>query len=292
LNKGKTAVLHDLQVIPVVSIKYFKDAILPNLPNINIADIRDSLIKSSLWTKDEGWVCFHSESSEAFDPEQNTRPKPSKDPRPEEAIFEGVNQIFDDVITAASQLSSTLELNSKPSKSPSSHRLDTSCPDAYLLLKQRKSIPKDLTDDQDSWDDIAISFEFKKCAGSADHISISLCMSPNYTPTDLPLYQNQQQIVWNLHTIMREDPCRCSTFGITIENTEVHLWFTCCTTTVVSELFNLFTVRPTILLIPDETNHLLAVYLPRMWMMSSTCFAPWLLPMMSSLGGIQPYDKY
>ena len=183
LTTGKTAVLKDLECIPVVTIKFFNDAILPKPANIKIADIRDSLIKSSLWTKDGGWAHSHSEASEDSEPKQDLRPEPRKDPRLEE---EGVNRIFDDVINAAevsSQSSSTLELRSRPSKAPSSRRLNTARPDAYLLIKQRKSIVKHPTDDQDSWDDIAVTFEFKKYAGSADRINVSSCTFPKYAPT-------------------------------------------------------------------------------------------------------------
>lgn len=186
-TKRKTVVFKDLQYIPVVSIKYFKDAILPKTPITNIANVRDSLIKSSLWTEDKGWARFYSEPGEDSEPREYPLPEPSNDSRLEEVVFEGVGRVFDDVVKAAKQVSPqllpTLELISEPSKSPSSHRLNTARPDAYLLMKQRKSIPKDPTDDQDSWDDIAVSFEFKKHTGSADRISVSLCTSPHYTPT-------------------------------------------------------------------------------------------------------------
>ncbi|KAH7917446.1 hypothetical protein BV22DRAFT_979439, partial [Leucogyrophana mollusca] len=37
---------------------------------------------------------------------------------------------------------------------------------------------------------------------------------------------------------VRSDPCRRSTFGVTIENTQARLWFTCRAVTLVSERFN------------------------------------------------------
>ncbi|KAF8557267.1 hypothetical protein OG21DRAFT_1520545 [Imleria badia] len=226
LGKGRTAVLQDLQHIPVVSFEYFKEAILPELPNINIAAIRNSLIESSLWSEADGWAHFHPQQSEDFVPKQNPRPEPSKDSRPEEDIFEGLLRIFDGVIKAARQVAPqllpTLDLVVKPSKSPSSRRNNSSRPDAYLLMNQRKSTPVDPTGGQDSWDDIAVSFEFKKGSSDADHID------------------NQQKILWNLHNVMREDPCRRSTFGVTIENTEVRLWFTCRAAMDVDDLTYLF----------------------------------------------------
>ncbi|EGO05191.1 hypothetical protein SERLA73DRAFT_26586, partial [Serpula lacrymans var. lacrymans S7.3] len=35
---------------------------------------------------------------------------------------------------------------------------------------------------------------------------------------------NEQKIIWSLHNIMREDPCRRFAYGITIENTNLRLW--------------------------------------------------------------------
>ncbi|KAG2076918.1 hypothetical protein BDR04DRAFT_980022, partial [Suillus decipiens] len=35
---------------------------------------------------------------------------------------------------------------------------------------------------------------------------------------------DEQKIIWSLHNIMREDPCRRFAFGVTIEGTELRLW--------------------------------------------------------------------
>ncbi|KAF9230900.1 hypothetical protein BU15DRAFT_83049 [Melanogaster broomeanus] len=239
LNKGRTAVLQDLQHLPTVSLDYFQRAILPELlPGIDIDAIRDSLIKSSIWTKDEGWANFHSEPCQESAPSEDAGssevssemscPEPREDPRHEEVVFEGLERIFDDIVNHARAVapqspSPTLDLVAKPSKSPASHRNNSSRPDAYLLLKDKKSKFMSTTDDKDHWDDIAVSFEFKKGSSEGDR-------------TD-----NEKKIIWNLHSIMREDPCRRSSFGVTIENTQVRLWFTSRTVTVVSEPFNFFT---------------------------------------------------
>ncbi|KAF8445706.1 hypothetical protein L210DRAFT_2927534 [Boletus edulis BED1] len=89
-------------------------------------------------------------------------------------------------------------------------------------MQQQKSMSTaDPTDDQDSWDGIAVSFEFKKGSSKNDRID------------------NQQKLIWDFHSIMREDAR--FTFDVTIENTDVRLWFTCRAATVVSEPFNFFT---------------------------------------------------
>ncbi|KAF9233645.1 hypothetical protein BU15DRAFT_66398 [Melanogaster broomeanus] len=212
LTHGRTAVLQDLQHIPVVSLEYFKDAILPPLlPKINVASIRKSLVKSSVLTEDGRWKKFSVE--------------PRHDSRTEPVVFEGLKSIFDGIVSEVSnvlQRSSTLRLVEKPSATPLSHRNNSSRPDAYLLLKKKKSISINPTGQRHSWDDIPVSFEFKKSPSEDDRVN------------------NEQKIIWSLHSIMRDDPCRRSAFGVTIENTEVRLWFTCRALTVVSHRFDFF----------------------------------------------------
>ncbi|KII84295.1 hypothetical protein PLICRDRAFT_118133, partial [Plicaturopsis crispa FD-325 SS-3] len=41
----------------------------------------------------------------------------------------------------------------------------------------------------------------------------------------LALLQNMRKIIWSLHHTMRDDPCRRFTFGITIENDRMRVWF-------------------------------------------------------------------
>ncbi|KAF9236967.1 hypothetical protein BU15DRAFT_63578 [Melanogaster broomeanus] len=96
----------------------------------------------------------------------------------------------------------TPELVNLPSEVPQSGRRSSSRPDAYLLMVNKKSVsPRPSKDaEKDAWDDVAVSFEFKKGAG------------------EIGQRDNDQKIIWSLHHVMRTDPCRRATFGITIEN--------------------------------------------------------------------------
>ncbi|KAF8833310.1 hypothetical protein BDN67DRAFT_870005, partial [Paxillus ammoniavirescens] len=118
-----------------------------------------------------------------------------------------------------------------PTTTPQSARNNSSRPDAYLLMNDKKSVPSPSGDSRDSWDDIAVSFEFKKESTESKRID------------------NDQKLIWSLHHTMRNDPCRRSTFGVTIEDTKVRLWFTCRSGTVVSEAFDFVTD-------PEELIHL------------------------------------
>ncbi|KAF9232353.1 hypothetical protein BU15DRAFT_67549 [Melanogaster broomeanus] len=214
-------------------------------PKVPAAISAPDTVSRSKHVSDEGWANFHSEPCQESAPSEDAGssevssemscPEPREDPRHEEVVFEGLGRIVDAIVNHARAIalqspSPTLNLVAKPSKSPASHRNNSSRPDAYLLLKDNKSKFISTTDDKDHWEDIAVSFEFKKGSSEGDR-------------TD-----NEKKIIWNLHSIMREDLCHHSSFGVTIENTQVRLWFTCRTVTVVSEPFNFFTVRSTNLL--------------------------------------------
>jgi hypothetical protein len=46
-----------------------------------------------------------------------------------------------------------------------------------------------------------------------------------------------------MQKIMKDDPCRRATFGMTIENTNTRVWFCCRSAVIVSESFNFIFVR-------------------------------------------------
>ncbi|KAG1809761.1 uncharacterized protein HD556DRAFT_1258978 [Suillus plorans] len=89
---------------------------------------------------------------------------------------------------------------SNPNKMPLSERLNTSLPDGYLVRANNRTSPRM------HWFDIAVPFEFKKKQDAK------------------ALRDNEHKIIWSLHNIMREDPCRRFAFGITIEDTQLRLW--------------------------------------------------------------------
>ncbi|KAF9233709.1 hypothetical protein BU15DRAFT_53550 [Melanogaster broomeanus] len=215
LTYGREAVLRDLQSIFIVDLDYFKTAILPPLPDgVDIKRLRSSLIVSKKLTPAGQWAAFDVD--------------PRVAPGNEDAVFRRLGSVFKDIVNEAqtfSQYPPTLQLELNPSVAPHSRRSNSSRPDAYLRLVKKKSVSSSSDPQKDSWDDIAVSFEFKKSAVTDGRVD------------------NEKKIIWSMHHIMRSDPCRRATFGITIENTQTRLWFTCRSLTVVSQPFDFTKAR-------------------------------------------------
>ncbi|KIJ06645.1 hypothetical protein PAXINDRAFT_121498 [Paxillus involutus ATCC 200175] len=215
LGYGRTAVLRDLHRIPIVSLSHFKEFVLPrsNLKTTP-ASIHSALAEENVHIQDGRWVAFTK--------------NPSETSLKEDLVFEGLQRVFGAIIGKAQdtdQRRPTVTLVNSPTATPQSARNNTSRPDAYLLMNQnnKKSFPSPSGDTRDSWDDIAVSFEFKKQNSESKRID------------------NDQKLIWSLHHTMRNDPCRRFTFGVTIEDTKVRLWFTCRSVTMVSEAFDFVT---------------------------------------------------
>ncbi|KAG1808933.1 uncharacterized protein BJ212DRAFT_1381557 [Suillus subaureus] len=93
---------------------------------------------------------------------------------------------------------------------------NTSQPDGYLVRASNQTAPRM------HWFDIAVPFEFKKERDAR------------------ALRDNEHKIIWSLHNIMREDPCRRFAFGITIEDTQLRLWLSNRAFLAVTEPINCF----------------------------------------------------
>ncbi|KAF9236556.1 hypothetical protein BU15DRAFT_49861 [Melanogaster broomeanus] len=209
LTYGREAVLRDLQSVFIVDLSYFKAAVLPPFPDkADIKLIRSSLTSSKTLTPAGRWAAFDVD--------------PKSAPRNEDAVFRGLGSVFEDIVKVVqtSVGHPTLQLELNPSVAPQSERSNSSRPDGYLRLVKKKSVSSTPDLRKDSWDDIAVSFEFKKGATTDARVD------------------NDKKIIWSLHHVMRSDPCRRATFGITIENTQTRLWFTCRSMTLVSRPFD------------------------------------------------------
>lgn len=201
LALGRTTVLRDLGDIPSVSLDYFKSAALPPLhEQIDVGKIKESLQRDAdVWSQASNqWAGFAKE------------PKDSE--LSEDMTFKPLSNVFDAVVRGAATAANTqakLRFVSRPSESPLSERSNATRPDAYLLLVKKKSIDAQVNKDHvkdsniNSWDDIVVSLEFKKGNGNVER------------------KDDDKKIVWSLHHIMRSDPCRRATFGVTLENTSM-----------------------------------------------------------------------
>ncbi|KAI6016909.1 hypothetical protein BKA83DRAFT_4329447 [Pisolithus microcarpus] len=215
LRFSSKAVLRDLGEIPSVSLDYFESHALPPLPQgVDVTEIKESLRHAAVWSKGpRRWAVF--------------KRNPKKSTKSEDEAFNPLSQVFDAVIHEARQTignrETTLIYASRPTKLPTSERSNSTRPDAFLLLREKKSIDDKTDTSNDSWNDIAVSFEFKKGTGEEDR------------------KDDEKKVIWSLHHIMRSDPCRRSTLGVTIEDTQMRFWFTCRAITLVSKPFNFFT---------------------------------------------------
>ncbi|KAI6006424.1 hypothetical protein EDC04DRAFT_2611445 [Pisolithus marmoratus] len=134
LTLGRMAVLRDLGEIPSMLLDYFKSATLPPLhEQININKVKESLQHDAALNQ---WAGFAKE------------PKDSQ--LSEDMMFKPLSNVFEAVSNAT-------------------------CPDAYLLLLEKKSVDaqkakKDhaKNSNPDLWDDIMVSFEFKKGNGNVE----------------------------------------------------------------------------------------------------------------------------
>ncbi|KAK1230855.1 hypothetical protein PQX77_006040 [Marasmius sp. AFHP31] len=89
---------------------------------------------------------------------------------------------------------------------------NTSRPDSFLHL-----IPR-LLDDL-GWEQISVTGELKK------------------RKSELDVLDNWAKVLWGMHHIMRNDPCRLFTFGYSIEDDQARLWYHARSSVFVSETF-------------------------------------------------------
>ncbi|KAF8845353.1 hypothetical protein BDN67DRAFT_941205 [Paxillus ammoniavirescens] len=134
---------------------------------------------------------------------------PSNSSFDEDKTFRPLESIISNILAAVQNPG--ISFLAAPTKTPLSSRNNTSRPDGHLVLGSTNSATKD------HWFDIAVPFEFKK---SCDHDAVK---------------DNDEKVIWSLHNIMREDPCRRFAFGITIENTRLRLWLSNRALLVVTE---------------------------------------------------------
>jgi len=71
-----------------------------------------------------------------------------------------------------------------------------------------------------SWADVVLSCEYKRKEGDED------------------LDDDMRKCTWSMQHVMRDDPCRRATSGMTIENPMTRIWFCYRSSVIVSEGFD------------------------------------------------------
>ncbi|KAG1778826.1 hypothetical protein EV702DRAFT_1195842 [Suillus placidus] len=186
LKLGRTAVLADLGRYLQVPFNSLVNCVGAVPSQQVLEQIRDHLIESEILIDDKNGLRWTE-----FTP-------PAQSKASEEKTFQPLGPIISAIL--AQVQNHGISFSSNPNQTPLSQRNNTFRPDAYLVRDDKQTAPRT------HWFDIAVPFEFKK---------------ERNTET---LRDDEQKIIWSLHNIMREDPCRRFAFGLTIEDTQLRLW--------------------------------------------------------------------
>ncbi|OCB90632.1 hypothetical protein A7U60_g2150 [Sanghuangporus baumii] len=194
--------------IPQLKLDSFVNNLIPPLKNgIDVDGIIDSLEREGSVIAG-GWNAFAI--------------APARRRESEGIVFAPLAEIFKSIIDLASLqtgLQPTFVL-SLPRRPPQKAHGGRSHPDSYLILREAEERAQRAEDKRDKarwWYDIAFTMEFKKKASLKDR------------------NENVSKLMFNIQQTMALDPSRRFSFGITIENTSMRLWFCSRATPVVSE---------------------------------------------------------
>ncbi|KAN0109363.1 hypothetical protein V8E52_009407 [Russula decolorans] len=220
LEDARQAVLRDMgSFVPMVSFQTFLDKLAPLPPDsINLNATMQSLrlgLEPAL-TPSNKWSKFAK------------APKDSQDS--EDTTFSPMPEIFTKVVAAIvansdgklKEADRTVDFLQHPNHAPiSAEGNNESRPDGYLVLRNRnKQSSKDGKREEIHWVHIVLSCEYKKKDKAAD------------------LNDDVRKCLWNLQQVMRDDPRRRFSFGITIQNSTTRVWFCCRSFVVVSKEFD------------------------------------------------------
>ncbi|KAG1719065.1 hypothetical protein EDB19DRAFT_2030564 [Suillus lakei] len=186
LKPGRNAVLTDLGRYLRVPFDCLVKCVGATPTLQDLQRIRNNLTESKILTDDESGLRWTD-----FTP-------PATSKGSEENVFEPLGRIIAEILEEVPNRGVSFLAN--PNGTPLSQRNNTSRPDGFLVLNNEK------TQRKIHWFDIAVPFEFKK---ARDRES---------------LRDDEEKIVWSLHSIMREDLLRRFAFGITMEDTQLRLW--------------------------------------------------------------------
>ena len=168
----------------------------------------------------------------------NFSQEPRKRNQTEDACFSALAQVAKDIVDTCRSVynvESPWVCVCNPNRAPQGPRKSSSScrPDCYMIPKSAKT-------DSVFWHEIAVSFEFKKDENTSDVNRVSLTiLSMCILLTRL---QNVEQLVWDIRETMRLDPTRRFTFGVSIENTGMRIWYIDRSNIIISELFDFMKV--------------------------------------------------
>ncbi|KAL5485717.1 hypothetical protein ACEPAI_6758 [Sanghuangporus weigelae] len=220
LDERRFTVLEELSfAIPEVPLILFLESLLPPLNNgFDIDAILESLKDQVIIAANGRWAAF---------------PQDPRSLKGENTIFSPLEDIFSKVVETAIQQASALNptfvLRLLPNAVPESERGSTTRPDGFAVVKEAEDRNQEGNAVVYRWYDIALTCEFK------------------LLDTDAKRDDNVTKIVYSMQHTMTLDLCKRFTFGITIEDTNMRLWFSSRAVMAVSEPFN-FITQPELLI--------------------------------------------
>ncbi|KAL5476495.1 hypothetical protein ACEPAI_3352 [Sanghuangporus weigelae] len=220
LDERRLTVLEELSfTIPEVPLILFLESLLPPLNNgIDIDAILESLKDQEIIAANGRWAAF---------------PQDPRSLKGENTIFSPLEDIFSKAVETAIQQASALNpmfvLRLLPNAVPESERGSTTRPDGFAVVKETEDRNQEGNAVVYRWYDIALTCEFK------------------LLDTDAKRDDNVTKIVYSMQHTMTLDLCKRFTFGITIEDTNMRLWFSSRAVMAVSEPSN-FITQPELLI--------------------------------------------
>ncbi|KAF9802212.1 hypothetical protein IEO21_09942 [Rhodonia placenta] len=200
LDAARRAVMKDLgTTAPEVDADFFQTYLLPRLPvGVDINQVVNKLHEKHI--EGNRWMAF--------------RKDPKNADGSENVCFKSLETVAAAIAEVASTMTGKkqlLEFVQNPNDAPeSSTRTSKSRPDGFFI---RNSGPEG----KFRWMDIALSAEYKKVENAK-------------TKDD-----DVRKVIWSMHHCMREDARRRFTYGLTIENRTMRMWFCSRTELLVSE---------------------------------------------------------
>ncbi|KAJ3851160.1 hypothetical protein EV368DRAFT_65983 [Lentinula lateritia] len=202
LDDKRDAVIEDLgNMVPEVDLDWFFENLLPPMPKgVDTATVVEQLRKSGVITEN-GWAGFSL--------------NPQDERRHEDVVFAQLQPIFEAISDTVQELYPSLQqtftLLLQPTKYPTSERACTSKPDnCWVAIEDAERIKND-PGRYYTWYNIAGPAEDKKLPESSRE----------------QRNKNVAQIVFNMQQIMSLDPCRRFTFGTTMQDRELRVWYAC-----------------------------------------------------------------
>ncbi|KIK65022.1 hypothetical protein GYMLUDRAFT_39433 [Collybiopsis luxurians FD-317 M1] len=203
-------------MIPEVKVNWFFKHVLPQLPKgVDIDAVVGHLKSKGVIKAGGGWKAFSVD--------------PNEDERDEDVVYAQLGDVFDSVVEAVNTLypyvSQQFTLLVRPSRPPDSEQGSSSkLNSSFVPVDVAERLKKDPNGSYE-WYDIAEVSEVKKAEEAFINVR----------------NENVAKVMYNLQQIMSLDPCRRFTFGSTIQNRELRLWFACRGVVLTTRAFDFFT---------------------------------------------------